>query len=504
VAVTQSPNGSAGTNGTFVTFAPNANFYGTATFTYTARDAGGVERTANVTVTVTPVNDPPLAGPDTAGTNEDTPVTVSVLANDTDVDSGALSVSAVTQGSNGTVTTNGATVTYTPAANFNGSDSFTYNVSDGFGGTATGLVTVSVAAVNDGPAANPDSASTREGVAVIIAVLANDTDPDGNPLAVTAVGSPGVLLPDGTVRYTPGANFTGTVTFSYTVSDGQGGTASAQVTVVVGEALERVAVLATNSVALRTGADVLSGDVIVNQASAGPYLNGAELSVAGSVTTAANYDVEADSLTIAAGAVVGGDVSYNQLTNGGTINGLQRSPLALPVFPALPAFLAATPGTTTINVANNGTRTLAPGSYLDLVVGRKATVTFTGGVYHFRSITVDREAKLLFSAASEVRVQQKLSTKTQTAIGPAAGAAIDASSILFYVAGLNGTAGGLAGTPKAVEIGSNNTVSLNLYAPNGTTWLQDGTLASGAFLGKDIDVGLNVQVALDSAFSGGQ
>ncbi|HVG09821.1 MAG TPA: Ig-like domain-containing protein, partial [Thermoanaerobaculia bacterium] len=425
VAVTQSANGSAGTNGTTVTFTPTANFSGTATFTYTARDAGGVDRTANVTVTVNPVNDPPLAGSDTAVTDENTPVTVSVLANDADIDGGALSVSAVTQGSNGAVSTNGVTVTYTPAAGFSGTDSFTYNVADGTGGgggTATGLVTVTVVNVNGAPVANPDSGATREGVPVIIAVLANDTDADGDTLTVTAVGSPGVLLPDNTVRYTPGANFTGTVTFSYTVSDGQGGTANGQVTVVVGEALERVAVLATNSVAIRSGADVLSGDVIVNQASAGPFLNGAELSIAGTVTTPANWDVEADSLTVAAGSVVGGDVSYNQLTNGGTINGLQRSPLALPVFPALPAFLTATPGTTTITVATNGTRTLAPGSYLDLVVGRKGTVTFTGGTYHFRSITVDREAKLLFSAASQVRVQQKLSTKTLTTVGPATGA----------------------------------------------------------------------------------
>jgi hypothetical protein len=504
LSVTQGAHGTVAIlAGNQVSYQPAVNYSGPDTFTYTIRDSASLTATGMVSVTVTPVNDPPLAGPDTAATNENTPVTVSVLANDTDVDGGALSVSAVTQGTNGTVTTNGVTVTYTPAAGFSGSDSFTYNVSDGTGGgggTSTGLVTVTINDVNDGPVANPDSASTREGVAVVIPVLANDTDADGGTLTVTAVDAPGVLLPDDTVRYTPGVNFTGTVTFSYTLSDGQGGTATGQVTVVVGEALERVAILATNSAWLRSGSDVLSGDVIVNQAGAGPFLNGAELSVGGSVTTAAGWDVEADSLTVAAGAVVGSDVSYNQLTNSGTINGLQRSPLALPVFPALPAFLAATPGSTNVNVANNGSTTLAPGSYQDLVVGRKGTVTFTGGVYHFRSITVDREAKLLFSAASEVRVQQKLSTKTLTTVGPAAAASIDASSILFYVAGINGTTGALSATPKAVEIGTNNTISINLYAPNGTVWLQDGTTATGAFLGKDVDLGANAQVTLDSAW----
>ena len=68
------------------------------------------------------------------------------------------------------------------------------------------------------------------------------------------------------------------------------------------------------------------------------------------------------------------------------------------------------------------------------------------------------------------------------------------------MAGINGTTGALSATPKAVEIGTNNTVKINLYAPNGTARLQDGTAATGAFLGKDIDVGLNVQVTLDSAF----
>lgn len=483
-----------------VSYQPAANYAGPDTFTYAVRDPASLTATGTVSVTVTPVNDPPVANADSAATDEDTPVAVPVLANDADVDGGALSVSNVTQGSNGVVTTDGATVTYTPAAGFSGADSFTYNVSDGNGGTSTALVTISVAAVNDAPVAAPDSGSTGEGVPVIIPVLANDTDEEGNTLTVTAVDAPGVLLPDDTVQYTPDANFTGTVTFGYTVSDGQGGTADGQVTVVVGEALERVAILATNSAWLRSGAVVLSGDVIVNQASAGPYLNGAELSLGGSVTTAAGWDVEADSLTVAAGAVIGGDVSSNQLTNDGTIDGLQRSPLALPVFPALPAFLTAAPGGSNVNVGNNGTRTLASGSYLDLVVGRKGTVTFTGGVYHFRSIRTDREAKLLFEDASEVRVQQRLSTKNLTTVGPAAGASIDASAIVFYVAGINGTGGGLAETPKAVDIGVDNVLSLNLYAPNGTTWLQDGSLATGAFLGKDIDVGLNVQVTLDSAY----
>ncbi len=504
VSVTQGAHGTVTTlTGNQVRYQPAANYFGPDTFTYTIRDPGSLTSVGTVSITVTPVNDPPVAVADSAVTSEDTPAVVAVLANDTDVDGDALTVSAVTQGANGTAATNGTTVTFTPAANWSGVSTFTYTARDAGGVERTANVTITVNPVNDPPVAGPDTGATVEGTPVTLSVLANDADIDGGALAVAAVtqGAGGTAATNGvTVTYTPGANFTGSDTFTYSVSDGQGGTSSAQVTVTVGEALGRVAILATNSAWLRSGADVLSGDVIVNKAGTGPFLNGAELSLGDSVTTPTDWDVEADSLTVAAGAVVGGDISYNGLTNNGTISGLQRSPLALPVFPALPAFLTATPGTTNINVANNGTRTLAPGSYLDLVVGRKGTVTFTGGVYHFRSITVDREAKLFFSAASEVRVQQKLSTKTLTTVGPAAGASIDASSILFYVAGINGTSGALTATPKAVDIGTSNTLSINLYAPNGTTWLQDGTAATGAFLGKDIDVGLNVQVSLDSSF----
>jgi hypothetical protein len=313
------------------------------------------------------------------------------------------------------------------------------------------------------------------------------------------VGNPG----NTSITYTPSANFNGVATFTYTVSDGQGGTATATVTITVKDALERVAVLGINSVYVQTGADILSGDAIANQTGAGPFLNGSvELSLAGTVTTAAGYDVQANRMTLASGATVGGDAFYNTRTGTGSVTGNTTSPLTLPIFPTLPAFLTATPGSTNINVSNNGTRTLAAGSYGDLVVGRKGVVTFTGGTYHFRSIRVDREARLVFNAASQVRVQQKLSTGILTDIGPAAGATFDASSLIFYIGGANGTTGTLAATPKAVEIGADNALDANLYAPNGTVWLQDRTQARGSFLGKDVQVGIDAQVTLDSFHAG--
>jgi large repetitive protein len=231
------PNGTVVINpdGT-VTYTPNANFNGTDTITYTISDGAGGTATSTVTVTVSPVNDAPVANPDAGTTSEDTPVTLSPLANDTDIDGNPLTV---TGGSapNGTVVVNpDGTITYTPNANFNGTDTITYTISDGQGGTATATITVTVAPVNDPPVAVNDVAATNEDTPVTVAVLGNDSDPDGNPLLVTAaVAANGtvVINGDGTVTYTPNANFNGTDTISYTISDGAGGFSSATVTVTV-------------------------------------------------------------------------------------------------------------------------------------------------------------------------------------------------------------------------------------------------------------------------------
>jgi hypothetical protein len=221
-----------------LTYTPAPGFSGTDSFPYQVEDAGNLRDGAIVTVTVTPVNDAPVAAADSATVAEDGSVTVSVLANDTDPENDNLTVTAVTQGANGSVTINaGSTVTYTPAANFSGTDAFTYTISDGNGGTATGTVSITVTPVNDAPAANADTATVAEDGSVTVSVLANDTDPENDNLTVIAVtqGANGLVTINAgsTVTYTPAANFSGSDTFTYTVSDGNGGTATASVTVTV-------------------------------------------------------------------------------------------------------------------------------------------------------------------------------------------------------------------------------------------------------------------------------
>jgi VCBS repeat-containing protein len=145
-------------------YTPNPGFTGSDTFTYTVSDSNGGTATATVTVTVGGVNDAPVAADDTVGTNQDIPVIIDVLPNDSDPDGDTLTVTSVTQGANGSVTIDpvSGNPVYTPNPGFYGSDSFTYTVDDGNGGTDTATVTVTVNPVNDLPEIAPATAVVSE------------------------------------------------------------------------------------------------------------------------------------------------------------------------------------------------------------------------------------------------------------------------------------------------------------------------------------------------------
>jgi Ca2+-binding RTX toxin-like protein len=186
----------------------------------------------------TPVDDAPEANPDSAITDEDTSVTISVLDNDTDPNGDPLTVTSAAA-NHGTVAINAdGTVTYTPDADFNGDDTITYTIEDPAGNSATSTVDVTVSPVNDDPVANDDVASTTVDTAVIIPVLANDTDVDGDILSIsgTPTSADGTVdvNPDGTITFTPNAGFTGSATINYTITDPSGATDDAVVTVTVG------------------------------------------------------------------------------------------------------------------------------------------------------------------------------------------------------------------------------------------------------------------------------
>ena len=252
-------------NGTY-TYTPNAGFTGADTFTYTISDGNGGVDTATVTITVGP-NTAPDAVNDAFTTNEDTAVSGQVLTNDSDPDGDPLTVTSNTNPSNGSVVMNAnGTFTYTPNANFNGSDSFTYTISDGNGGSDTATVFITVNPVNDAPDAVNDSFTTVEDTAVSGQVLTNDSDPDGDPLTVIGNTNPSngtvVMNANGTFTYTPGANFNGSDSFDYTISDGNGGTDTATVFINVTPVNDAPnAVNDSNTTAFNTA---ISGQVLTN------------------------------------------------------------------------------------------------------------------------------------------------------------------------------------------------------------------------------------------------
>ncbi|QJW83491.1 tandem-95 repeat protein [Ramlibacter terrae] len=218
-------------------YTPDANYNGTDAYTYTV-SSGGTTETVTVNVTITPVNDAPTFGGDTteSGNEDGAPITGTLSVADAadGITAPAFTVSA--NAAHGTASVNAATGawTYTPTADFNGTDSFTVRVTDDDGFTATQVITVTVGAVAD--IAN-DTATVAEDGSVLTNVLGNDSF-EGGTRSVTAVtnGANGtVTIVDaaaGTVLYTPNANFNGTDTYTYTVTSG-GVTETATVSVTV-------------------------------------------------------------------------------------------------------------------------------------------------------------------------------------------------------------------------------------------------------------------------------
>ncbi|MCA9955053.1 MAG: tandem-95 repeat protein, partial [Anaerolineales bacterium] len=125
-----------------VSYTPDADYFGSDSFIVRVNDGHGGLDSITVNVTINPINDAPNAVNDSTATSPETAVTINVLDNDTDPENDTLTVTAVTQGSKGSVTHNGTTVTYTPNANQTGNDTFTYTISDGHGGSDTATVTV--------------------------------------------------------------------------------------------------------------------------------------------------------------------------------------------------------------------------------------------------------------------------------------------------------------------------------------------------------------------------
>ncbi|MEJ5231646.1 MAG: Ig-like domain-containing protein [Geminicoccaceae bacterium] len=219
-------------------YAPRTGFVGEDSFTYTVSDGRGGTASATVRIGVAADNRAPTAPTLRTSTFAGQPVVVDLLAAASDPDGDPLVVTALGLPEHGTVAIlEAGRVTYTPANGFEGTDRFTYTVGDGRGGTATGEVEIVVSLPNSAPRAVDDSATTETGNPVTIDVLANDSDAEGGPLALSRLSLPEHgrvrVESDQRLTYVPDAGFVGTDSFTYTVRDPRGAEASATVTVDV-------------------------------------------------------------------------------------------------------------------------------------------------------------------------------------------------------------------------------------------------------------------------------
>ncbi len=221
-------------------YSPDGDFNGADNFTFTVSDGLDTSAPATVSLTISPVNDAPVAVADTYNISEDDVLTVSaadgVLSNDIDVENDALQAVPASNPANGTFAWGGGdgSFVYTPDAGYNGTDSFTYYANDGQLNSATVTVTIIVGAVNDLPVANGQSVSTDLDQAVNITLSASD--PDGDPLLYAIVTPPafGALSgPAPNLIYTPDSGFSGSDGFVFSVDDGWGGFATARVDIYV-------------------------------------------------------------------------------------------------------------------------------------------------------------------------------------------------------------------------------------------------------------------------------
>jgi len=216
-------------------YTPKANFSGSDSFTFKTNDKKLNSAVATVSITITGTNDQPMAYSDSATTQEDDSVSITLAGGDDDGD--VITYRVITGPSNGSLKGKAPRLIYSPNANFNGSDSFTFKTNDKRADSKTATVSITVNAVNDAPTANNSSVMTQEDKPVSITLTGND--PDGDLLTYIVAKGPshgslkGVAGKSPKLSYTPKANFSGSDSFTYKVSDKTAESAVATVLITV-------------------------------------------------------------------------------------------------------------------------------------------------------------------------------------------------------------------------------------------------------------------------------
>jgi len=232
VVATPPTNGTLSGNAPNVTYTPAAGFSGADSFEFTVADGQAISVPATVTITVSTVNDNPTADDQSVVTDEDTPFAINLMGSDPEGQ--ALSFVVLSQPTNGTLSGDAPNLTYTPDADFNGSDSFTFKVNDGELDSNTATVNITVNPVNDAPVAYSQLLEADEDISVGITLSGTDVDGDGLTYIVQAPPSHGTLNGTGSGQtYTPDPDFNGADSFTFVVNDGTVDSAPATVSITV-------------------------------------------------------------------------------------------------------------------------------------------------------------------------------------------------------------------------------------------------------------------------------
>lgn len=448
-----------------------------AGFTLRVTDTGGLFGEATLAVFVTPDTQPPIIT-----LNGANPLVVECRTGFTDPGATA------TNNCSGSVpvTASGGVNTGVP-----GTYTITYAATDGRGNTATRTRTVNVVDTTRPviQACATDRTLLTNGASQVALpdlrgeIRAADVCVP-SPLTISQSPAPGTMLGFGTT----------TVTFTVTDAAGNQATCAAQVN-VLNFRLSGFAVFSQEQTELRANARVVSGSVGTNNSLPDP--NGGADDTA-EIILGANAQVQhsaarvvGDTISLSANSSIF-NVSYNELYLGpnSSVRGTRSTPLQLPVAD-LPALPQITPGTQDITVNPNQTRTLPAGSYRTITVRPNGKLILTGGLYQLMSLDVQPNAEVRLQAAAEVQIKQQLSAAPNAYLGPAS-ASVTAQQIVIFVEGGDG------GGRVAADL--SGTVQANIYAAQGTLTLQPNTKAVGAFIGRRVVVGENVEVRLLSAF----
>ena len=523
-------------------------------FTYRANDGSSLSNVATVTITITPSNDAPVANDDSYAVSFHQTLNVAapgVLTNDTDVDSASLTAVLVSGPSQGNLTLNAdGSFSYTHTGATLGTDSFTYQASDGAALSNTATVTIRIG--NDAPVATADSfsgvgntelrvgtgAAATPAVVISGSVLANDTDSDGpSPLTVSAYDAASIsggtvtMNSNGTFNYLPAAGFTGIDTFSYTVTDGQA-TATAWVSISLngrvwylnaaaggtqsGRSTEPFATLGQAQSASSTndtiyaaagtyggitlsdgqrlvgsGVPLVMGVFTLAPATTAPVLNGTIVLATGNLVTGTSQVLSSTTQGIVGASVTGGTISAVSITGGSAAIVLTYSGGTFTITDVALApsgdGLTITGGTATVNASN-----------LDIVTTTGTGISGDAGTLN---ITAGSDGSTIASTGGTPvdlnNMTLGVSLLSINATGGATGIELTNTSGTFTVTGdgslaANGSGGSLSGvTTRPVHLlGASGSVNLRSM-----TMSLSASAASGVLVDNNAGGSLSVNLA---------